>query len=73
MTPDEVLAFARALPQSVTRVEIVGILVIEQQPVGLVRTVPEVSDATKASAAKEKAARRSDVDSLGLEPIRELE
>lgn len=73
MTPDEVLAFARALPHSVTRVEIVGVLVIEQQPVGLVRTVPDVGDATKASAAKEKAARRSDVDSLGLESIRELE
>lgn len=76
MTADEVLAFARSLPPTVRRIEVPiyvqgpvsGMwdrLVVEQQPISAVLTVPEVGDVTKAADAKKAAAKRSDVDSLG--------
>jgi hypothetical protein len=67
MTPPEVLQFIRELPATVTRVEIPGVLVIEQQPAAIIRAVPEVGDVERAAKAKEQRPP-SDVESLGHTP-----
>jgi hypothetical protein len=67
MTLDEVLAFARQLPATVTRVELPGVLVVEQQPAAIIRAVPEVGDVERAQKAKEQRPP-SDVESLGHMP-----
>jgi hypothetical protein len=82
MTPDEVLAFARGLPPTVTRVEFhddpphgqrspdgqyMGHVVIEQAAPSVVRAAPEIGDVERAQKAKE-AQRPSDIESLGVAP-----
>ena len=69
MTLDEVLAFARQLPATVTRVELPGVLVVEQQPATIVRAVPELGDVERAAKARAAAERLpSDVESLSKIP-----
>lgn len=67
MTLDEVLAFARQLPATVTRVELPGVLVVEQQPAAIIRAVPEIGDVER-SAQKKAERPPSDVESLSHIP-----
>lgn len=68
MTADEVLTFARNLPPTITRVEIPGVLVIEQAAPPVVRAAPEIGDVGKAARAKAAERPPSDVESLGHTP-----
>lgn len=68
MTLDEVLAFARQLPATVTRVELPGVLVVEQAAPPVVRAAPEIGDVEKAARAKAAERPPSDVESLGHTP-----
>lgn len=67
MTAEEVHAFIARLPPTVTRVEIVGVLVIEQAAPHVVRAVPEIGDVEKAAKARAEQ-KPSDVESLGRIP-----
>jgi hypothetical protein len=67
MTAEEVLAFCRGLPPTVTRVEWGG-LVVEQAAPPIVRAAPEIGDVEKAQRAKAAERPPSDVESLGHTP-----
>lgn len=75
MTLDEVLAFARQLPPTVTRIQVPvwveggkqDVLIVEQQPASIVRAVPEIGDVEKARRVREEKGP-SDVDSLSKTP-----
>ena len=79
MTPNEVLAFARQLPATVTRIEVPSFvldgqgnavlvhLVIEQAAPPVIRSAPEIGDVERAAKAKEQRPP-SDVESLGHTP-----
>ena len=67
MTVDEVLALAARLPPKVTRIEVTepgGISFVIEQAAQYAPPVPMIGDVEKANAAREKAAKPSDVASL---------
>jgi hypothetical protein len=78
MTPEEVLAFARGLPPTVTRIQfpfmnydgktVIGVLTIEQAAPPVVRAAPEIGDVERAQKAKEAQRGPSDIESLGVAP-----
>jgi len=67
LTAEEVLAFLRGLPATVTRLEWNGI-VIEQAAPPVVRAAPEIGDVERAQKAKEAQRGPSDIDSLVVAP-----